>query len=63
MKKIPPIKLLEVAWLIVSLLSLGAGLHKSIRFGFRNSIAFFVIALFAFLMYYFRRKWRTSSEE
>jgi hypothetical protein len=47
-------KILEIVWLITSILGLIAGVHKSIKFGISQSYGFFIIAIICFGMYYFR---------
>lgn len=48
------------AWLAIAILGLGAAIHKTIRFGFTDSLGFYAIALLAFALYYFRRRIKKS---
>jgi hypothetical protein len=52
-------RILEIIWLIVAMLSIVAGIHKTyVDSGFRESYLFFIITFIAVLMYLFRRKLR-----
>ncbi len=55
-------KILEILWLILALLSLAAGIYQTISTGFGDSYQFFIIFLFAALVFAFRRKYRKSKE-
>jgi pilus assembly protein TadC len=55
-------RILEVLWLGVALLSMGAAIHKSISAGFRDSVIFFLITFIAAVMYMLRRNLRKKSE-
>lgn len=41
--------------MLVTILSLLAGIHKTWRFGLQDSYLFFIFALIAFIMYLFRK--------
>ena len=56
-------RILEIIWLIVALLGLGAAIHKNIHNGFRESLLFFLITLIAAAMFLMRRKLRKRSEQ
>ncbi len=51
---------LEIIWLIIAILSLIAGLHKTYYQSFSESYLFFIITFIAILMYSFRRYKRKS---
>ena len=55
-----PGKIIEITWLVVAVLSLFAGMHKTLAKGFTHSYQFFLIVLVALLMYFNRRNNRTS---
>ncbi len=55
--------ILEYTWLGVAILSIGAGIHKTYRFGFQESYLFFVISFISVLMYMFRRYVRISQSK
>ncbi len=59
MKKIPA-KTLEIIWLMVAILALLAGMHKTYYQGIANSYQFFIIFILALLMYLNRRNTRKS---
>jgi hypothetical protein len=50
--------ILEIAWLIVALLSLGAGIHQTFHEGLMRSWLFLLIALLGFSMFFIRRNLR-----
>jgi len=52
--------ILEVAWLIVAVLSIFAGIHRTINEGLRHSWLFFLIALISLTMYLLRRNLRKN---
>ncbi|MFA9372186.1 MAG: hypothetical protein ACERIH_10795 [Labilibaculum antarcticum] len=55
--------ILEIIWLVVMVVGLGAAIHKTIDFGFAESIMLYVIAGIAGLMYIWRRYMRKSHEK
>jgi len=56
-------RILEIVWLIVAVLSIAAGIHKTyIEGGFRESYLFFIIAFISFLMFFFRRSMRKKDD-
>jgi len=55
--------ILEIVWLIVAVLSLIAGINQTYKFGFKNSILFYIIFLIAIIMYSFRRYLRKSGRK
>ena len=48
--------ILQILWLVVSILSLFSGIHKTIHFGFKQSYLFFIFTLIALFMYFYRKK-------
>ena len=54
--------MLEILWLTVAILSLGAVIHKSIYTGFRESAIFLLITFIAATMYMLRRNMRKKSQ-
>jgi hypothetical protein len=58
--KIFPDKIFEITWMVVSLLALFAGIHKTYFQGFDKSYGFFIIFLLSFIIYLFRRNKRKS---
>lgn len=56
------LRLLELAWLIIAILSVIAGLHRTSATGFFSGIMFFIMALISFAMYFFRRNSRRKVE-
>lgn len=55
--------ILEIIWLVVMVVGLGAAIHKTIDFGFTESIMLYVIAGIAGLMYVLRRYMRKLQEK
>ncbi len=55
-----PVRTLEIVWLIATLLSFLAGIHKTYFHGLTNSYPFFIIFLLSLLMYINRRNLRKS---
>jgi hypothetical protein len=51
-------RILEIVWLVLALLGLGAAIHKSVTMGVRESSLFFLITLVAAAMYMMRRNLR-----
>jgi len=58
-----PFRVLEVTWLVLSIMCLFAGFHKTYLFGFKNSYIFFLLAALAFLMYTVRKYMRKNSDK
>lgn len=56
-------KILEYTWLLIAILSLGAGIHKTYKIGLGSSYAFFIMAFISVLMYMFRRNLRISQNK
>ncbi|MDQ1772145.1 hypothetical protein GQR60_16030 [Labilibaculum sp. A4] len=55
--------ILEIIWLIVMIVGLIAAVHKTIDYGFAESIMLYVIAGIAGLMYVWRRYMRKLQEK
>lgn len=55
-------KILEYTWLLIAILSLGAGIHKTYKLGFGASFVFFIMTFIAVFMYMFRRNSRISQD-
>jgi hypothetical protein len=53
--------ILEVFWLIAGVLSLAAGIHKTIHQGLKESWLFFLISVIGFSMYFIRRNLRKKN--
>lgn len=63
-KSINKNRILETVWLIVAILSVIAGIHKTyVDGGFRESYLFFSISVIAFLMFFFRKNLRKNERE
>jgi hypothetical protein len=54
------IHVLELVWLSLALLSLLAGIYNWYRIGAGDSFMFFIMALLAGMMYFYRRHLRKS---
>jgi len=54
-------KIIEVTWLITSIICLLTGIHQTFYEGFSKSYLFFIFAIIAYLMYYFRKYMRKSN--
>jgi hypothetical protein len=52
--------ILSIAWLIVAILALIAGIHKSVKHGLAESYPFLIIFLFAGLIFYLRHNRKTE---
>jgi len=50
--------ILEIFWLVITILALIAGIHQTYMESLRESWLFFLIALTGFTMYYMRRTLR-----
>jgi len=55
--------ILEIFWLIIAILSLGAGIHQTYYEGISRSWLFLIITLLALGMYYLRRNLRKKTED
>ena len=53
----------EVLWIIVSIMSLGAALHKNYYFGFTKSWYFYGFVLLCLLMWFAKREIRKKREK
>jgi hypothetical protein len=53
--------ILEIFWLIVGVLALGAGIHQTFRQGLKESWLFFLISAIGFGMFFMRRNIRKKS--
>ncbi len=49
-------------WMIVAILSLLAGIHKTWQFGLKESYLFFIFALISFIMYLIRKNMDTPKK-
>lgn len=56
------VRILEITWLIVAILSIIAGMHKTYQHGFGKSYLFFIISFISFLMYFYRRNMRMKTK-
>jgi len=56
-------KILEVLWLIVSIMCLSAGIHQTINEGISKSYVFFIFSFIAFIMYSIRKQVRKTQKE
>jgi hypothetical protein len=56
------LRMLELVWLAIALLSLLAGIYNWHMFGFGESSMFFIIALLAFMMYFYRKHLRIKHQ-
>jgi hypothetical protein len=54
--------MLEVVWLVIAVLSLLAGIYNLTRTGPGDSTMFFIIALIAFMMYFYRKNLRRKNQ-
>jgi hypothetical protein len=54
--------MLEVVWLLIALLSLLAGIYNLIGADPGESTMFFIIALIAFMMYFYRKHLRGKNQ-
>jgi hypothetical protein len=55
-------RILEILWMVVTLLSLGATIHRIINAGLRESALFLLITFIASAMYMVRRGLRKRSQ-
>jgi len=53
--------ILEIFWLIITILTLVTGIHSSFKHGFKNSYIFFIMTILAFLLYLARRTLRIKN--
>ncbi len=62
----PPIQLQIISmkhiWMIVAILSLLAGIHKTWKIGLEESYLFFIFAFIAFIMYLIRKNMGTPKK-
>lgn len=61
-KDIKPLMIIEVIWLVVSLLGFGAAIIQFANNNIENSIKLGAVALLCFLMYMMRRYYRKISK-
>lgn len=54
---------MEVLWVIIAIVSLGVGIHKSINHGIANSWLFFLFVVIALLMWFLRKKMRENEDK
>ncbi len=57
------LRILEIAWLSIAVISMGFGAFKTITEGFNEGIWFFIFTAVAGMMYSIRRKQRIASEQ
>jgi len=57
------LRILELVWLTVAILSVITGIHSTANAGFSSGMLFFLIALVSFAMYFFRRNMRRKSKD
>lgn len=58
-----PAKILEIAWLLVTILGASASVHSTINTGVCKSIILYVITFVGLLMYLVRRQYRQNQED
>jgi hypothetical protein len=51
-------RILEILWLVVAILGLGAAVHKTVTTGLRESAVFYLISFIAAAMFMIRRGMR-----
>lgn len=56
-------RVLEILWIIISVLCLFAGIHQTYFEGFSKSYLFFIFSFIAFIMYLLRKEIRKSKKE
>jgi len=56
-------KIVEIIWLITSLLCLFTAVHQTIYEGIAKSYLFFIFSLIAFAMYFLRKQLRESNRK
>ena len=56
-------KILEYTWLLIAVLSLGAGVHKTYKMGIGASYGFYIMTFISVFMYMFRRNLRISQNK
>ncbi len=54
---------LEILWLIVSILSLFAGIHKTYYYNLKDSYIFYIFTLIGLFMYLYRRNLRKNKKD
>lgn len=57
------LRILEISWLIIAILSVAMGTYKCITHGFDEAIFIFLISVVAVAFYFVRRKQRISMEK
>ena len=55
--------ILEIFWLIISIMTLATGVHATFTHGLRNSYMFFIMTILAFLLYLARRRLRIKNSK
>ncbi len=55
-------RILEILWLIVAFLGLGAAIHKTVNVGLKESALFLLITFIAAAMFMIRRGMRKKSQ-
>jgi hypothetical protein len=57
------LRVLEISWLSIALVSIGFGVYQTIVEGFNEGIWFFIFTAVAGMMYSIRRKQRIASQK
>jgi len=57
------LRILELVWLIVAILCVITGIHSTNNSGFSSGMVFLLMALIAFVMYFFRRNMRRKNKD
>ncbi len=52
----------ELLWLAVAILSLSAGIHKTVFFSFKESWYFYIFAVISLILYKIRRNLRINED-
>ncbi len=55
--------IMEHVWLVVTLISIGFGIHATITQGIEKSYVFGILAIFSILIYFWRRNLRKNDED
>ena len=53
---------IEIVWLVVAILGILAGIHKTYQTDFKESYPFFIIAAISIFIYLLRRYFRLSAK-
>jgi len=55
--------IIEIVWLVIAILGLAAGVHKTVISGINESYPFFIITIISIFIYTLRRHFRLAKKD